>query len=98
MPASRYTSQIIITMLRQTYKFLFLTVIIFAKETKVPLSPSPFFLSIDTCVFVAADAALAPLGIRTCHTVDLLVAAVTPFVFPVSAAGSLGRVLTDFFQ
>ena len=85
-------------MLRQTYKFLFLTVILFAKEAKVPLSPSPFFLIIHARVFITTDAALAPLGIRTCHTVDLLVAAVTPFVFPVSAAGSLGRVLTDFFQ
>ena len=85
-------------MLRQTYKFLFLTVIIFAKEAKVPLSPSPFFLIIHARIFITTDAALAPLGIRTCHTVDLLVAAVTPLVFPVSAAGSLGRVLTNFFQ
>ena len=85
-------------MLRQTYKFLFLTVIIFANEAKVPLSPSPFFLIIHFRVFITTDAALAPLGIGTCHTVDLLVAAVTPFVFSAPAAGSLGRVLTNFFQ
>ena len=73
-------------------------IMIFAKEAKFPLSASPFFLIIHTCVFVAADAAFAPFGIGTHHAVDLLVAAVAPFVLFASAAGSLGRVLPDFFQ